>query len=76
MVEPSEAQYLILNALDTLELLSNAVYDEDTGIWVIETPSNVLPYARLLQNSDIVPIKWVSERWQNLLRLKSNSMQE
>ncbi len=60
-MEPSESQYLILNALDTLELLSHAVYDEETGIWVIETPSSVLPYARLLQNGDIVPMRWRSE---------------
>lgn len=57
-MEPTEAQYLILNTLETLQLLSNALYDEETGIWVIETPSLVLPYSRLLQNGDIVPVRW------------------
>ena len=61
-MEPSEVQYLILNALDTLELLGSRFYDEYTGTWYIETPSPVLPIARILQNGDIVPIPRGSER--------------
>jgi len=38
-MEPSEAQYLIINALDTLDLLSSNLYDEDTGDWYIRTNS-------------------------------------
>jgi hypothetical protein len=60
-VEPSELQYLILNALDTLELLQQRTYDQDTGIWYILTPSPMLSVAMLLQNGDIVPITPVSE---------------
>ena len=49
-MEPTEAQYLVMNALQTLDLLVNSVYDEDIGIWYIETLSPVfipgLPDAR------------------------------
>lgn len=60
-MEPSEAQYLILNALETLELLQFRLYDENIGIWLLITPSPVLPRAYLLQNGDIVPGEWISE---------------
>ncbi len=56
-MEPSEAQYLVINALDTLNLLGNNFYDEDRGIWYIETPSLVLPISKILQNGEIVPIE-------------------
>ena len=57
-MEPSEAQYLIINALDTLDLLENSLYDEDSGNWYINTPSSVLPIAMILQDGDIVPTDW------------------
>ena len=57
-MEPTEAQYLVLNALETLELLRNRFYSEDRGVWYIETLSPVLPYSILLRNGDIVPITW------------------
>lgn len=60
-MEPSESQYLIINALETLDLLRNGRYDEDTGIWYIYTPSFILPFAMLRQNGDITPIEPVSE---------------
>jgi hypothetical protein len=60
-VEPTEAQYLILNALETLELLQYRLYDEDTGNWLMITPSPVLPTSFLLQSGDVVPSTWVSE---------------
>lgn len=60
-MEPTEAQYLILNALETLDLLQFKLYDENTGSWLLITPSLVLPRAYLLQNGDIVPGKWLSE---------------
>lgn len=53
-MEPTEEQYLILNALDTLALLGN-VYDPDRGVWYIETPSRILPIARILPNGEIFP---------------------
>jgi hypothetical protein len=37
-MEPSEAQYLIINALTTLDLLQNTFYDEDSGNWYINHP--------------------------------------
>jgi hypothetical protein len=61
LVEPSEAQYLILNALETLELLSDYRYDEDTGIFYIITLSPVLPLAMLRHDGDITPVEPVSE---------------
>ncbi len=55
-MEPTEEQYLILNALDTLALLENNFYDPNRGVWFIETPSPILPIARILQDGEIVPI--------------------
>lgn len=60
-MEPTEAQYLIINALETLELLQFRLYDESTGDWIIITPSIVLPVASLKQNGDIIPREWISE---------------
>lgn len=57
-MEPSEEQYLIINALQTLDLLQSTFYDEDSGNWYINTPSSVLPIAMILQNGDIVPTNW------------------
>lgn len=57
-MEPSEAQYLIINALETLELLEWRLYDEETGYWRIQTPS-LVPVAYILVNGDIVPTEWV-----------------
>ncbi|MBA3920978.1 MAG: hypothetical protein H0X31_04395 [Nostocaceae cyanobacterium] len=58
-MEPTELQYLILNALETLDLLEWRLYDEYTGYWRIQTPSPVLPVAYILPNGDIVPSDWI-----------------
>ncbi len=60
-MEPTESQYLIINALETLDLLQFRLYDEDRGYWLLVTPSPVLARAYLLQNGDIVPGEWISE---------------
>lgn len=60
-MEPTEAQYLILNALETLELLQFRLYDQSTGDWLIITPSPVLPLSSLKPNGDIVPREWITE---------------
>lgn len=57
-MEPTEEQYLIINALDTLKLLIHSFYDQGNGIWYIATPSPILPTAKLLPNGDIVPINF------------------
>ena len=57
-MEPTEEQYLIINALDTLKLLIHSFYDQGNGIWYIATPSPVLPTAKLLPNGDIAPINF------------------
>ncbi len=42
-MEPTEAQYLILNALETLDFLIQQTFNSDTGNWYIRTSSSVLP---------------------------------
>jgi len=56
-VERTEAQYLVINTLQTLELLTYELYDEDIGVWYIETPSPVLPIARLMPSGEILPLE-------------------
>lgn len=60
-MEPTEEQYLVLNALETLDLLQLRVYDQENGGWLLITPSPVLPRSYLLPNDDIVPVEWISE---------------
>ena len=60
-MEPTESQYLILNALETLGFLQRRLYDPNTGNWYIQTPSQILPIAMLLQDGEIVPLDWLSE---------------
>lgn len=60
-MEPTEEQYLVINALETLDLLRNSRYDEDTGIWYIYTPSPILAFAMLRQNGEITPVEPLSE---------------
>lgn len=57
-MEPTEAQYLIVNALQTLDLLEYDFYDPDNGDWYIATISSVLPIAIILPTGDIVPTQW------------------
>ncbi len=52
-MEPKEAQYLVINALQTLELLLGDAFDSDDGVWYIRTPSPVLPIARLMPDGEI-----------------------
>ena len=64
-MEPTEAQYLVLNALEALGLLEGMFYDEEKGFYYISTPSSVLPTALLMQNGEIAPTSWASELWKN-----------
>jgi hypothetical protein len=57
-VEPTEEQYLIINALQTLGLVEYDFYDSDNGDWYIATLSPVLPISIVLPNGDIVPTQW------------------
>jgi hypothetical protein len=54
----TEAQYLIINALDTLGLLVREIYYLEQGVWYIETPSLVLPIAIILPSGDVFPTTW------------------
>ncbi|HEY9908542.1 MAG TPA: hypothetical protein V6D18_13160 [Thermosynechococcaceae cyanobacterium] len=60
-MEPTEAQYLVLNALETLGFLQETTYDEATGRWYINTFSNVLPVAMIVRNGEVVPVWWTLE---------------
>jgi hypothetical protein len=53
-VEPTEEQYLVINALETLDLLLFRLYDEEEGFWMLITPSPILPRSYLIQNGEIV----------------------
>ncbi|MDJ0601597.1 MAG: hypothetical protein QNJ37_22470 [Crocosphaera sp.] len=64
-MEPTNEQYLIINALDTLELLEGSLYDENTGYWYIRTPSQSLPTAVILPTGDIYPLNWIQENNDN-----------
>jgi hypothetical protein len=57
-MEPSEEQYLIVNALEALDLLQNSFYDEVSGNWYINTLSSILPIAMILQSGEIFPTNW------------------
>ena len=37
-MEPTEAQFLVFNALETLAIVLYSFYDPSSGIWYIETP--------------------------------------
>ena len=60
-MEPTEAQYLIVNALETLEFLEWRLYDETTGLWRIQTSSPVLSVAYILPNGEIVLPEWIND---------------
>jgi hypothetical protein len=64
-VEPSDAQYLIINALQTLELVEYNTYESDRGLWYIITLSPVLPLAVITQTGEIYPAQWVQENDNN-----------
>lgn len=56
-MERTEAQYLVFNALETLSLIRRDFYDEETGVWYLETLSPVLPIARLMPTGEILPVE-------------------
>jgi hypothetical protein len=60
-MEPTEAQYLVLNALETLELIEGMLYDEERGFYLISTLSSILPIALVLQDGEIIPTSWASD---------------
>lgn len=60
-MEPSNEQYLIINALEILGFLEYQLYDQDTGNWYIETSSTNLPRSVITQMGEIYPIEWVQD---------------
>lgn len=61
-MEPTEEQFLVINALETLKFLLSDVYDDDTGIWYIETLSPVLKYAQIMPDGEITVVEAGSGR--------------
>ena len=57
-MEPTEEQYLILNALETLNLIEYDFYDSENGDWYIATPDAILPISIVLPNGEIIPTRW------------------
>ena len=57
-MEPTESQYLILNALETLDLIEYDFYDSENGDWNIATSSPILPISIVLPNGEIIPTLW------------------
>jgi hypothetical protein len=57
--EPTEAQFLVVNALETLGLISYQFYNRERGVWFIETPSPLIPLTVILPNGDVYPFEWV-----------------
>lgn len=56
-MERTEAQYLIFNALEVLGLVRRDFYDENTGIWYLETVSPTLPISKLILDGEILPLE-------------------
>ncbi|MCY7278080.1 MAG: hypothetical protein LH702_31185 [Phormidesmis sp. CAN_BIN44] len=60
-MEPTEDQYLVLNALETLGFIERRLYDPEIGVWCIETVSPILAIAFVLADGEIVPIYWLQD---------------
>ncbi len=56
-MERTEEQYLVINALQILQLLTGEFYDEETGVWYIETLSSTLPIASLMLDGAVLPLE-------------------
>ena len=65
LVEPSDQQYLIINALEILGFLYYYLYDQDTGIWYIETSSSNLPKAAITQTGEVYPLELIQDYDEN-----------
>jgi len=57
VMEPTEEQYLVLNALDTLGLLITYFFDDGTGCYYLRTVSRILPISKLLADGEITSIE-------------------
>lgn len=58
-MEPTEAQFLVFNALDTLAIILYSFYNPSSGIWYIETLSPILPTSVIVPDGEIVPFEFV-----------------
>ncbi|PSF38131.1 hypothetical protein C7H19_06580 [Aphanothece hegewaldii CCALA 016] len=60
-MEPTEEQFLVFNALETLALIQGSLYDERRGYWYILTLSPILPISIILPSGEIVPLQFVQD---------------
>lgn len=60
-MEPTEEQFLVFNALETLALITHGFYSSANGYWYIETLSPILPIAVILPDGEIVPFEFTRE---------------
>jgi hypothetical protein len=58
-VEPTEEQFLIFNALDTLALIQIHFYDANQGYWYIQTPSPILAISVIAPAGEIFPLNFI-----------------
>lgn len=56
-MDPTEEQFLVFNALDTLQLPRPDFFDAQRSIWYVETLSPILPLARLMPDGEILPLE-------------------
>lgn len=56
-MEPTEEQFLVFNALDTLQLLRRDFYDAQSKVRYLETLSPILPLPRLMPDGEILPME-------------------
>jgi hypothetical protein len=61
MIEPTEEQYIVVNALETLGLLIENRYDQESGLWYLYTLSPLVPFSVLMQNGEITTIEPMEE---------------
>ncbi len=55
-MEPTDAQFLIINALEMLEVLIQQTFDPETNNWYILTLSEDLPMAMIVPSGKVVGV--------------------
>lgn len=60
-MEPTEEQFLVFNALETLAIVLYSFYNSISGLWYLETLSPTLPISVILPNGEIVPFEFVQD---------------
>lgn len=61
LVEPTEVQFLVFNALDTLACIQMHFYNQQNGYWYIQTPSRILPLSVIMPDGEIYPLAFIQD---------------